>query len=211
MTNYGQNCTDGIMRQSPSLLLSNYSWKRESSQKRGHSVKSWWNVSWVLSLHYDNKRSKDDMQGVKGENFENRSQKVFLSQTLTASYFVQDIRTTLSATWPWKGEADENLPKWSWSPLSRSSSWSWSRSSVSCDVGVHQPNCRGSCRTFDSWAKGSLLLFWEVVLQLLCFNPIRSGFPKRRNKTQFEKGKKETQPPAKFDGKESPLTVRQKR
>ena len=54
-----------------------------------------------------------------------------------------------------RARPDENLPKWSWSPLSRrSSSWSWSRSSVSCDVGVHQSNCRGPCRTFDSSATG---------------------------------------------------------
>ena len=45
--------------------------------------------------------------------------------------------------------ADENLPKWSWSPLSRSSPWSWSQASVSCDVGVHQANCGRPCRTLE--------------------------------------------------------------
>ena len=100
-----------------------------------------------------------------------------------------------------KGEADENLPKWSWSPLSRSSSWSWSRSSVPCDVGVHQPNCRGPCRTFGSTRKKFWLNFlsvWEVALPALstplCLQPICShahvGFPKGGERTQFEKVKK---------------------
>ena len=146
------------------------------------------------------------MQGVKGKNFENRSQKVF-SWTLAASYFVQDIRATLSATCPWRaGEADENLPKWSWSPLSRSSSWSWSRSSVSCDVGVHQPNWRGPCRTFDNNSKRRE--FWVKIC--CCWmrscpaaapvpaNARASRFPKWEYGTQFEKGKKETDPPVKF-------------
>ena len=138
----------------------------------------------------------------RGKTLKTDPRKFFFSQTLTASYFVQDIRTTLSATWPWKGEADENLPKWSWSPLSRSSSWSWSRSSVPCDVGVHQPNCRGPCRTFGSTRKKFWLNFlsvWEVALPALstplCLQPICShahvGFPKGEERTQFEKVKKE--------------------
>ena len=113
-----------------------------------------------------------------------------------------------------RARPDENLPKWSWSPLSRrSSSWSWSRSSVSCDVGVHQSNCRGPCRTFDSSAKGR-----NFSAEVSCCCCMRScpactcdpalctdnslahahvGFP-RGERTQFQKGKKETQPPAKF-------------
>ena len=71
-----------------------------------------------------------------------------------------------------KGEADENLPKWSWSPLSRSSSWSWSRSSVPCDVGVHQPNCRGPCRTFGSTRKKFWLNFLYEKLPFLHFRPL---------------------------------------
>ena len=138
------------------------------------------------------------MQGVKGKNFENRSQKVF-SWTLAASYFVQDIRATLSATCPWRaGEADENLPKWSWSPLSRSSSWSWSRSSVSCDVGVHQPNWRGPCRTFDNNSKRK-----EFWVKICCcwmrscpaaapgFQPTHAhlGFPSGNMELNLKKGK----------------------
>ena len=99
-----------------------------------------------------------------------------------------------------RARPDENLPKWSWSPLSRrSSSWSWSRSSVSCDVGVHQSNCRGPCRTFDSSAKGRnfelnfpAAAVWEVALPapvtLLCFVRTRTcGVPKG-GKNSISKG-----------------------
>ena len=93
-----------------------------------------------------------------------------------------------------RARPDENLPKWSWSPLSRSSSWSWSRSSVSCDVVVHQPNCRGPCCTFDSWAKGSLLLqrscpacICDTVLSLA--RP-HVGFPKEGIKLNLKRVKR---------------------
>ena len=155
MTNYGQNGTDGMMRQSPCLLLWNYSGK--FPQKMDHlynlGERSHESCRYIMRI----KGGRMICKVSRGKTLKTDPRRIF-SQTLTASYFVQDIRPTLCATCPWKGEADENLPKWSWSPLSRSSSWSWSRSSVSCDVVVHQPNCRGPCCTFDSWAKGSLLL-----------------------------------------------------
>ena len=65
--------------------------------------------------------------------------------------------------------ADENLPKWSWSPLSRSSPWSWSQASVSCDVGVHQANCGRPCRTLEKARRtnSKVCCCWEIVLPTL--------------------------------------------
>ena len=151
------------------------------------------------------------MQGVKGENFENRSQKVFFSVRLW-------LRAILCRT---LGQ------------LSVRHGHGRARRMKICQNGHghryhghlhgldHDHRCHAMLVFISPTAEGhvahltveqkQVCCCWEVVLQLLCFNPIRSGVPKRRNRTQFEKGKKETQPPAKFDGKESPLTVRQKR
>ena len=193
MTNYGQNCTDWFKRHSPTLPLSNHFLKRESSQKYviennlGEGSRE--SCSYIMRI----KGGRMICKVSRGKTLKTDPRRIF-SQTLTASYFVQDIRPTLCATCPWKGEADENLPKWSWSPLSRSSSWSWSWSwsSVSCDVGVHQPNCRGPCRTFDNSKrkfaaeeKLSCLHLWHCFLSAQFPRTPTCGFPKGRNRTQF--------------------------
>ena len=130
----------------------------------------------------------------RGKTLKTDPRRIF-SQTLTASYFVQDIRPTLCATCPWKGEADENLPKWSWSPLSRSSSWSWSRSSVSCDVVVHQPNCSGHVAHLTVEQK-EVCCCRDVVLPasvtLFCRSHARPhvGFPKEGIKLNLKRVKR---------------------